>query len=307
MHPAERSYRKIRSHLRPLRRGARDAAGAALRRWVEFRWRRRRRGVYHLLPAPLVVSLTSYPPRFATLAHTLKSLLMQSTRPDRIILWVAHADAALLTDDVRALEREGLQIETCEDHRSFKKILPALLSFPNAYVATADDDVYYPPDWLANLVGGLTPHQKDIPALRVHRVTFDGAGAPLPYAEWRHDVPSGPSSPENFPTGVGGALYPPGCLHADVLDSQLFRRLCPTSDDAWLYWMARKQGWCFRKVGPRRVFVSWPGAQDTALQHANLAGGNDVQIANLVAHYGMVAGASPEGSPVRRRAWAATW
>jgi len=42
------------------------------------------------------------------------------------------------------------------------------------------------------------------------------------------------SSPMIFPAGVGGALYPPGHLHPDVLDEATFRALCPSTDDAWL-------------------------------------------------------------------------
>ena len=46
----------------------------------------------HQLPAPLIVSLTSYPVRFKTLPKTLKCLLNQSIIPDKIILWIAYED-----------------------------------------------------------------------------------------------------------------------------------------------------------------------------------------------------------------------
>lgn len=307
MNPAARIYRTIRSHLRPLRQCARDAAGALHVQRVHTRWSRRRGATPHTLPGPLIVSLTSYPPRFPTLALSLKCLLLQSVRPDRVMLWIAAADASGLPDDVLRLERHGLQIETCDDLRSFKKLIPTLARFPSAFVATADDDVYYPSTWLAELIGGYEPQQRAIPAHRIHRITHKD-GRVSPYAHWRHDIEAATASPNHFPTGIGGVLYPPSSLHTDVTNIDLLRRLTPTSDDAWFYWMARMNGWCFRKVGRRRPFISWPGAQRVALQYANTAGANDAQIANLIAYYGPPPGlTSQERRPARAhtriRAW----
>src|SRR5579864_6248399 len=114
-----------------------------LRPWrVAVRWILRRSGTPHGLPGTLVVSLTSYPPRFPTVALTLRCLLTQSIKPDHVILWIAHADEARLPPEVLALRALGLEIRSTEDLRSFKKIVPALRDFPDAFIVTADDDVY---------------------------------------------------------------------------------------------------------------------------------------------------------------------
>ena len=36
----------------------------------------------------------------------------------------------------------------------------------------------------------------------------------------------------------GGVLYPPGSLYKDVLNEELFMKLCPTADDIWFWSMA---------------------------------------------------------------------
>src|SRR5690606_34955355 len=54
----------------------------------------------HALPGRLIVSLTSYPARFKGLAKTLRTLLAQTVRPDRLILWVAHSDVIKLPKEV---------------------------------------------------------------------------------------------------------------------------------------------------------------------------------------------------------------
>jgi len=74
--------------LRRSRRRTRDYLiarhpGLYLSLLVQLSPLRRRR---HHLHAPLVVSLTSYPPRFGTLALTLHSPLRQTLKPDHLIL-----------------------------------------------------------------------------------------------------------------------------------------------------------------------------------------------------------------------------
>jgi hypothetical protein len=280
--------RGIRAHLRPLRGGLRDVPGALLSLVVPLRWRLRRPGRAHGLPSPLIISLTSYPPRFASLALTLKCLLTQSIAPNRIILWIAKDDICSLPEAVLALRAHGLEIASTSDLRSFKKLTPAVSRFPAAFIATADDDVYYPSTWLAELVAGYRPDRCEVPAQRVHRIVRNGEGAPAPYLFWELDIEAGPASPLNMATGVGGVLYPPGSLHPDVTDASLFMRLCPTNDDLWFYFMIRRAGWQVRKVGTRRLYLPWPRSQRVALQHENVGpqGCNDAQFARLIAEFG---------------------
>jgi len=115
---------------------------------ASWRLRHPRRGRAHNLGSELIVSLTSHPPRFPTLHLTLGCLLDQSFRADRVILWIAHDDMALLPAAVRKLERRGLEIRACDDIRSYKKLVPALEAFPHAFIVTADDDLELAPDWL---------------------------------------------------------------------------------------------------------------------------------------------------------------
>jgi hypothetical protein len=108
-------------------------------------WRIRSGGRQHPLPGKLIVSLTSYPLRFATLPLTLRSLLCQAVKPDRIVLWVPHDDEPIIPEAVRRLTSYGVEIRTTDDIKSFKKIIPAVRAFPDAFIVTADDDVYYGP------------------------------------------------------------------------------------------------------------------------------------------------------------------
>lgn len=285
MAAANTMYRALRARLRPVRAAARTVSGAALAAWTEFRWTRRSKAALHKLPAPLIISLTSHPPRFRTLALTLKCLLTQSVAPDRVVLWLTEEEQRQLPRAIRRLP--GLSIETAPPIRSFKKIIPALARYGGAFIAIADDDVFYPHTWLEELLAGYDPERKEAPCHRAYRMAFDRGSTPAPYATWRLlDAPD--AGEDVFPTGVGGVLYPPNALDPEARDAASFMALCPTSDDAWLYWMTRRAGWRFKKIGHRQHFTCWPGSQTVALQHDNAgaAARNDAQIAALVAHFG---------------------
>lgn len=247
-------------------------------------------GANHGLPFPLVVSLTSYPLRFPYLARTLRSLLSQATRPDRLVLWIAEADFAEVPAEVTALESHGLEIRTCEDLRSFKKLIPALALWPEAAIVTADDDVYYTPDWLEGLVTAARNRPGCVAAHRIHLARRDEAGRLAPYADWElatAAISAGGPGDLLFPTGVGGIYYPPGALDPRVMDKTLFQALCPRADDVWFFWMARLAG--TPHIGTGRDFrvLPWAGSQDSALYLDNLlAGENDGQILAMKQHFG---------------------
>lgn len=235
----------------------------------------------HGLKAPLIVSLTSYPARFAALPLVLRSLLGQTVRADRVILWLDAGDEDRLPPGIAGL---GVETRVCPDWRSYKKIVPTLLEAPDAHIVTADDDVYYRPDWLEGLVrhadAGVVAH-------RAHRVTLDATGQPRGYGDWQRNIAAPEAGPLIFPTGVGGVLYAPGVFHPDVTDAALFQRLAPSADDVWLYWMHRLAGSAPAKIGGRFRITEWPGTQAQNLRGTNLSGdGNDRAVQAMLAHYG---------------------
>jgi hypothetical protein len=260
-----------------------------------------RRPRRHDLPAALVVSLTSWPPRFPFLHRTLRSLLRQSVRADRIVLWIAADDAPLLPAKVLRLRRRGVEIRTTADTGPLKKLLPSLETFPGAFVATADDDVHYGPAWLEALVSGfLAADEPAIVCHRAHRPWILGDGAVAPYSQWERDVQDGAArraSGRIVPIGVGGILYPPDSLDPLVADSAIAARLCPTCDDFWFFWMARRRGTRVRKIGGRFPYREWPGSQRRALHTANLGGDYDRQLAALSACLGVPAGLAEPARP----------
>lgn len=238
-------------------------------------------GAPHGLAMPLVVSLTSYPKRFGALHLVLHSLLTQSVRADRVVLWLDEGHEQQLPKAI--IDLPGLEVRTCAPMRSYAKIVPTLRAWPDAHIVTADDDVYYGRDWLAGLVANAGA---GVVAHRAHRVTLKD-GLPRSYDDWQRNIDAPDRGKLIFPTGVGGVLYAPGVFHPEVTNEALFKQLVPLADDVWLYWMHRLAGSQPQKIGGRFRIVEWPETQTQNLRSGNLSGdGNDQAIRAMIGHFG---------------------
>lgn len=242
----------------------------------------------HNLPSKLIVSLTSYPPRFGKLHLTLKCLVNQTVKPDVVVLWIAHQDMNMLPEAVLKYERQGLiSINACNDYKVYKKIIPTLKSFPEAFIVTADDDLYYPKWWLDTLISDWDGNTDNLVAHRVHGIVLSENGIPLPYKKWKFEQIVNTSPDLAFPTGGAGVLYTPGCFYHDVLNEKHFTELCNGADDIWLFWMCRLKGKKTIKSSKQFNVVSWTNTQHVALAHENYTGGqNDVHITKMLNKYG---------------------
>lgn len=270
---------------------ARSVVGALVDHLTtEIRWvlGRRARQTMKLDPR-VVVSLTSYPPRFRTLHLTLKTILLQSVRPVAVALWIAEEDSVHLPANVLALKKWGLEIHFCENLRSYKKLVPALSAYKGIAVVTADDDVVYWRRWLADLLDQYNENSLEILCHRMHVVRTTADGLPDAYRSWHWCSDSLQKNPLNFATGVGGVLYPPNVFDSEATNIERMKSLCPQADDVWFYWMARARGMLVRKVPSSGAVKFWLGSQDVALWKSNLESDeNDVQIAAMIKEYGFM-------------------
>ncbi len=240
------------------------------------------------LDKPLIVSLTSYPPRYRTLLPTLKSLLRQDMAADRIILWIAHGDFDHLPSDIRRLTRSGLEVRSCADLGPYKKFVETRRLWHDAFIVTADDDVLYTPTWLSELVAGYLSGFPAVIAFRARLIKRHEAGF-APYDHWPLIYTSNLQSDDLLPNGLGGVLYPPQSLRDESLDVDLFTRLCAKGDDLWLMWMTRRAGFTTRMVQRPREPLAWRGSEQVGLWktgNAGMTGQNDVYLRALLDNFG---------------------
>ena len=188
----------------------------------------------------IIASLTTFPGRINSVSKTISTLLTQTLKPDEVVLWLAESQFPNkeLPKDLTDLQQYGLSIKWCEDLRSYKKLIPALIEYPNDIIITFDDDIYYAEDTIETLYSSYLKHPQDIHAHRCGVVKFK--------KDEIYDVPMRKLYFHKFKTasylirqiGYGGVLYPPKCFSPEVLNVKKIMELVPTHDDIWFWVMA---------------------------------------------------------------------
>lgn len=242
----------------------------------------------------IIVSLTSYPGRIDTVEFAIKSILDQSYKASKVVLWLAGEQFPKGENDLPAsllsLKREGLEIEWCEDLRSYKKLIPALTKYPEKIIVTADDDIIYGKNWLLKLLLAYIENPFVISCHRVHCVSLNGQGELLDYRKWPQDIKDVSNSFANFFTGCGGVLYPPHSLKSEVLNKEIFANICPDGDDIWFWAMAVLNDTRIQLVKNSDFKIEFtPGSQETALWKSNVNGGhNNKLLASVFERYPVI-------------------
>jgi len=243
----------------------------------------------------LIVSLTSYGRRLYDVAYTVESIMRQTLKPNRIVLWIDEKDAGRIPLALQKQQARGLEIiVTPENIRSYKKLHHSLEQFPDDIIITVDDDVIYEYDLIERLVSAYKETPNCICAARCHRIKFSKEGHLLPYNSWEWHYKKPSESKLNFLTGVGGVLYPPHSLDEEVSNINAFKKLAPTADDVWFYCMAIKKGTKIRKVATRNLsgndYVENYAFHDEGLMQINTKGEclNDRQLKAVIGFYNLL-------------------
>ena len=103
----------------------------------------------------IIVSLTSFPERINEVPYCIYSLLNQNLKPKKVVLWLASEEFPNKENDLPSQLLDfldyGFDIMWCDNLKSFKKLIPSLKEFHSNIIVTADDDVFYPNNWLESL------------------------------------------------------------------------------------------------------------------------------------------------------------
>ena len=189
------------------------------------------------LKPKLIVSVTSYGKRLETLDICLKSLINQTQRADKIVVYLTNdLTEADLPSKLLDLKQFGVEFHFIDqDLRPHKKYYYAMQEYPDDLIVTVDDDVIYDQELLEILAATYLKFPQSIIAARAHQITFTEAGNFQPYNQWDWEATiTNEPRMDLIATGAGGVLYPPYLLDYDfLLDLNEIQRYL-TVDDLWL-------------------------------------------------------------------------
>jgi predicted O-methyltransferase YrrM len=227
---------------------------------------------------PIYVSLTSIYENQDRLLETLKSIINQSKKPDKIYLYLSE-EPYILDDGFknRIITNEKLlkllndnnnfiEIKWVKNIGSYRKLLPLLKDKWNedCIIITIDDDTVYDNNLIKNMINdyykencvigyrGFTPKLDKfenfdylIKDTKINRYLY------------------------NFTTGKGGILYKPEFFHKTkdlIFNEKIYLDTCDKQDDIWFYIIRvmnnvdcyiRNENWLTKDISGKGLFVKF--------------------------------------------------
>ncbi|MGI9558223.1 MAG: hypothetical protein ACR2NQ_00955 [Thermodesulfobacteriota bacterium] len=212
----------------------------------------------------IVVSMTSIPPRLSLIHLAIESIMRQTVKPDRIVLWLSKEykkpefggfDWQNLPASLTNLESRGLEITFTKDIGPFQKLIPSLKRFPDDIVITMDDDVFYDSDTIDKLYKAYLENGVDCLYCKRSRIfTMSSARSFAPYEGWQTSFSSADNDRGLFYESSGGGLYPPHIFDEEVFREDIFSSLTPNNDDIWVNAMVLRRGKTVFQVETRDAY-----------------------------------------------------
>jgi hypothetical protein len=238
----------------------------------------------------IVVSLTTFPKRIDKMDLCIKSILNQSFKPDRIIIWLGNdCTEKIASKYLSKYQKYGVEyrIDKLNNYMSHKKYIYSFKEFPKSIIITLDDDLIYPSDLIYSLIKMYKNNPNNIIARRVHRITWNKENINN-YNKWifEYCLKRKPSH-KLFATTGAGTLFPPNILPKEVCDYNLIKQYAYSADDIWINLMAVKNDikilWA-RNLQQMPMMVD--GSQESALVEENIFNGkNDEYISKIMNDY----------------------
>ena len=226
----------------------------------------------------IFVSLTTWKPRVGLLPLTLLTLISQSVRPEEICIWITQDDLAFVPSKLRdSCGNWNVVFRICDDLGPHKKWFSTRVFGDDATVVLADDDIFYPPNWLQSLITEAQVAESYL-SHRCHEIGVRN-GKIIPYGQWQKESRKyGTSSFGLFATSGAGVVFKPKWIQEPFYDESLIRQLSPTARWAnstlerivqilptcsigWIMQVSRRVGECPLCVGSCR-----PGVQKAAVR-----------------------------------------
>ena len=189
---------------------------------------------------PVIVSLTTIPFRLNRVFVTVRSILNQSQKPAKIILWLHESLQNKVPKSLKKLEGDIFSVQFTPLNSSHVKLIPTIAKHADQVIVTCDDDLMYDENWLKGLYDQHLKNPSAVIAHKVRQIQFDENHKPLTYSKWKLNDKN---KPETFlALGSSGVLYPANCFINQVLDDELYMKLAPKADDLWLKAMTLLSG-----------------------------------------------------------------
>lgn len=195
----------------------------------------------------LIVNLTTTRQRFYLLRYTLLSLIEQTLRAEKIIIWVSEEPylrdkgmagfdyTSQLQEWIPKYNKMGVEIRLTKNTGPYRKLIPCLRNAKDDDIlVTADDDIIYRQDWLSSLIQEFYACGGDkVVASRVRKIRRNALGVIQSYVCWRVVTERSLLSEDYIITFGAGAVLKKSFFRPQDIENDDFVLISPTADDLW--------------------------------------------------------------------------
>ncbi len=235
----------------------------------------------------ITASLTSFPARINYVFLAIKSIMLQSIKPDRIILWLAESQFPdkILPSQLNDLIKYGLEIKWCDDLYGHKKYFYCIKEQKeNEVIITFDDDIIYPVNCIKRLINKYIQYPKCLICERAQSLKiYDNGEIEKNPGKWNTISNIGINQPSFSlnPSPGSGCLIPYKIFYKDAYDEHAIRNLAYKNDDLWYMFMAAQNGTKIIKTRKyHKIFSTINGSQITQMAFENVVNNVNIDVFN---------------------------
>ncbi|WP_428240998.1 glycosyltransferase [Gynuella sp.] len=238
--------------------------------------------------AECIVSLTSIESRLGIVHLTIRSLLAQTLKPEKVVLWLNDKLKTKIPSSLKKLTGDRFEIRFSDQNSAHRKLVESLRIYPEKTIITCDDDQMYHKTWLQRLWQDHKDYPRDIIAHEAREISWDKDDQWAPYKNWPWQKP-GLSSPRTIAIGFGGVLYPANIFDDEILNREKYEQVAPRADDLWFKAMSIRNGITYRRSTspPPKPLVIVRSQKDSLQKHNVRQDGNLEQWLKICALYGI--------------------
>lgn len=119
----------------------------------------------------IIVTLTTWAPRMKNIPAVLDSIFAQTLPPDKVVLNLSEGE--FVPEEIEAyIKSHNVEVHFVPDTKVYKKLIPTLLRYPDAWVFPIDDDWIYP----SGMIEEFWAKHKEFPnnPISGNRIIFHG-------------------------------------------------------------------------------------------------------------------------------------
>lgn len=194
----------------------------------------------------ITVNLTTTCQRLSLCRIALTSLLLQSTLPHKINLWISKepylrdegifcsGSVNQLFDSLPVANRSRINIQWVRNTGPYRKLMPILREAQvEDVIVTADDDIFYGEGWLNGLLNAYQNAQGKAVGARVLNKRVNFLGRNTSYLHWNLVKESSIVRRKFIITFGGGAVLTRSMFRERDIRDDSFLEVAPTADDLW--------------------------------------------------------------------------